>query len=114
MVLTSPSQKTVVIYQDKQGYEPFLDWFNSVKDKMIRARIQNRLRRLEQGHYGDWKVVGQGIFELRLQFGSGYRIYYGEHEEQFIILLSGGDKKTQKKDIKRAQDYWCAYQESLQ
>ncbi len=80
---------------------------------MVRARIQNRLRRLEQGNYGDWKSVGQGIRELRLPFGSGYRIYFGEHKDQLIILLIGGDKSTQSKDIKNAQDYWYEYQENL-
>lgn len=106
-------KKVLKIYVTDQNQEPFLDWFNSLKDKIIRARIQNRLRRLEMGHLGDWKSVGEGVFELKFSFGSGYRIYFGEEEKQWIILLAGGDKKTQTKDIKRAQAYWREYKENL-
>lgn len=91
---------------------PFLEWLNHLKDPQIRARIRTRLDRLEQGNYGDYKSVGDGVFELRLDFGSGYRIYYAEAGDCLVILLCGGDKRTQTADIQTAKRYWQALQES--
>ena len=93
-------------YATPNGKEPFTEWLASIKDNVMRARIKRRLDRLELGYYGDVKCVGEGIFELRLQFGPGYRIYFAEFETITVILLSGGDKSTQHKDIKRAKEYW--------
>lgn len=78
-------------------------WFKELKDKRVRARVNTRLRRLEQGHYGDFKALGDGVSELRLLFGAGYRIYYTEQNAKIVILLCGGDKSTQAKDIARAK-----------
>lgn len=101
--------KTVLIYQDENGVEPFTKWLHGLKDGTARRRILMRLRRLEQGNYGDCKPVGEGVSELRLFFGSGYRIYFGEHEKTIVIILNGGNKASQKSDIKLAKSYWKEY-----
>jgi putative addiction module killer protein len=68
---------------------------------------------MEQGHYGDYKALRDGINELRLHFGSGYRIYFAELNDVIVILLCGGDKRTQKNDVKLAKQYWRELQEKL-
>ena len=102
----SAKPKEVIIFSREDGKEPFSDWLKSLKEANIRQRILARLRRLEQGNYGDCEPVGQGVSELRFFFGPGYRVYFGETDGCIVVLLCGGDKKTQKKDIKQAQIYW--------
>lgn len=99
------------LYRTSSGKEPFEDWLTSIKDKTTKARIRRRIDRLLFGHEGDCKAVGKGVYELRLMFGSGYRIYYGKFEKILIVLLLGGDKSTQAEDIKKAQAYWQEVQE---
>lgn len=98
-------KKTVVIYANKKGREPFSEWLSSLKDRTAKARIRNRIARFGRGHIGDCEPVGEGIFELRFFFGPGYRVYFVEYENM-TILLCGGDKKTQNKDISKAKGYW--------
>ena len=83
------------IYRDPNGREPFTEWLKSLRDQRTRKRIQNRIARIESGNLGDHKLVGDGVLELRLQFGSGYRIYFGEVDNTIILLLCGGDKSSQ-------------------
>jgi putative addiction module killer protein len=83
--------------------ETFRKWRTRLKDERIRALIASRLDRLAFGHAGDVKPVGQGISELRIDHGPGYRIYFQKHDNTIIILLCGGDKSTQAKDIKTAK-----------
>lgn len=104
-------KKILKVYQDKNGKEPFIEWMESIKDMKTRNRIFTRLDRLEVGNPGDHSPVGNGVLELRLHFGAGYRVYYGEDGDVLVILLMGGDKKTQSKDIKRALSYWKEYKE---
>lgn len=101
--------KKVVIYADADGREPFTEWLESLKDGTGRKRILVRLRRVEQGNYGDYKLLGDGLFELRMDFGPGYRVYCAEKDDTIVILLSGGDKSTQRQDIKTAKSYWKEY-----
>jgi len=82
--------------------EVFDAWFSSLRDKHGRARIESRLRRIEQGNLGDVKPVGEGVSELRIDSGPGYRIYLAQRGIEIIVLLAGGDKGSQAKDIKRA------------
>ena len=100
------------IYSDPNGREPFTEWLKSLRDRTIRKRIQARIDRIEAGNLGDHKSVGDGIFELRFQFGPGYRIYFGEVDNIIILLLCGGDKSSQNRDIERAKVYWQEYKES--
>ncbi len=101
--------KEITIYRDKEGKEPFTEWLNKLRDKSGRRRILTRLRRLEQGNYGDCEPIGEGLSELRMFFGSGYRVYFGEDAENIIIVICGGDKGSQSKDIKFAKLCWKEY-----
>jgi putative addiction module killer protein len=103
--------KKVIVYHDEAGNEPFTDWLNSLRDPVTRRRILKRLLRLEQGHYGDYKSVGAGVNELRFFFGAGYRVYFAEDGDIIVVLLCGGDKDSQPRDIQRAQAYWQEYNE---
>lgn len=87
------------------GKSPFKEWINSLKDIKTRYRINERLKRLKFGNLGDCKKIDNELSELRLKFGSGYRIYFSEIDNVVILLLSGGDKSTQTKDIKKAKEY---------
>ena len=81
----------------------FSDWLRRLKDANAVARIIGRIRRMELGNPGDTRSVGQSILEMRIDYGSGYRIYYVHRGAQIVLLLCGGDKRTQQRDIKRAQ-----------
>jgi putative addiction module killer protein len=82
--------------------DEYQDWFTGLSDKLVKARIEARIRRLQDGNPGNVEPVGEGISELKLHFGSGWRVYYTERNGQIIILLAGGNKSTQKRDIKLA------------
>jgi putative addiction module killer protein len=81
----------------------FSGWLHRLRDANAVVRIVGRIRRMEMGNPGDTRGVGHGIFEMRIDYGPGYRIYYVHRGAQIVILLCGGDKRTQPKDIKRAQ-----------
>ena len=80
----------------------YAKWFNALRDKQARARINIRIRRLTLGNFGDVKPVGEGISELRIDYGSGYRVYFAQRGRELVVLLAGGDKRTQTADIKTA------------
>jgi putative addiction module killer protein len=82
--------------------EIFAKWIDGLQDILGRARIQARIERLAIGNAGDVKSVGEGVSEMRIDHGPGYRVYYIQYERTMIILLAGGDKSTQEKDIKTA------------
>lgn len=102
--------KKLLFYETKTGKFPLKDWLRELKDVQARQRIQDRLFRITIGNFGDHKSVGGGVQELRMTFGSGYRIYYAEDGDTIVVLLCGGDKKTQPKDIKQALGFWSDYQ----
>jgi putative addiction module killer protein len=83
--------------------EEFSSWLRHLRDANAVARIVGRIRRMEMGNPGDAKRVGRGILEMRIDYGPGYRIYYAHRGEQIVMLLCGGDKRTQRRDIKRAE-----------
>ena len=103
--------KELILYQTETGKEPFSEWLNDL-DRITRNRVRVRLDRVEQGNYGDHKSVGDGVVELRLFFGPGYRIYLAEDGNTLVVLLCGGDKDTQTRDIAKAKAYWQAYLEA--
>lgn len=100
--------KELRTYETTDGRRPFDEWLDGLKDKAA-ARIAARLNRVALGNFGDVKSVGEGVSELRLVFGSGYRVYFGQDGDKIVLLLCGGDKGTQEKDIRAAkmhlQDY---------
>jgi putative addiction module killer protein len=106
-----PTPRQLEIYSTATGVEPFEDWMASLKDVAARAAIRARLERVEEGNFGDRRAVGDGVYELRIKFGPGYRVYYGLDGKVIVLLLSGGDKSTQAKDIKKAKKFWQDYQE---
>ena len=87
---------------DLVGTDEFIDWLNNLRDFSVYNRITARLTRLALGNFGDVKAVGNGVSELRLDFGPGYRIYFQRRGSVVVLLLCGGDKSSQNKDIKRA------------
>ena len=101
--------KEVIIYANEDSSEPFTDWLNTLKDKQVVKRIQTRILRIEQGNYGDYKSLKDGVLELRFMFGSGYRVYFAEDDDRLVLLLLGGDKSSQKQDIEQAKIYWKEY-----
>src|SRR5208282_5751150 len=90
----------------QNGLVPFDEWFDSLRDKRTQAAVDARLARVRAGNFGDCKSVGSGVFELRIAFGPGLRVYYGLHGKQIVVLLGGGDKSSQTRDIRRAQQLW--------
>jgi putative addiction module killer protein len=84
--------------------EEYSGWFRDLGDRQARARIDVRIRRLSLDNFGDVRPVGEGVSELRIEYGPGYRVYFAQRGHSLVILLAGGDKRTQHKDIKRALD----------
>ncbi len=82
--------------------ETYAKWFDSLRDRQARARIDIRIRRLSIGNFGDVKPVGEGVSELRIDYGPGYRVYFAQRARELVILLAGGDKRSQEADIKTA------------
>ena len=88
------------------GLVPFDEWFDSLRDRRMQAAVDARLTRVRAGNFGDCKSVGGGVFELRINLGPGLRVYYGLHAQTIVVLLGGGDKRSQSRDIGRAQELW--------
>lgn len=94
-------------YQLENESVPVSEWLRGLRDARARAQIEIRLRRVSAGNFGDCKPVGEGVSELRVDLGSGYRVYFGKHGYALVILLCGGDKASQQADITRAKAYWA-------
>lgn len=97
-------------YLTPAGVDPVQSWLDSLKDMKGRVAIQRRLDRLLPGNFGDHKVLGGGLWELRIDSGPGYRVYYGYVGGEAILLLCGGPKKSQHRDIAKARKYWQDWQ----
>ena len=93
-------------YLDDNDKAPFLEWLHSLRDKMAIYRIRARLDRVELGNFGTAKPIGDGVSELKIDHGPGYRVYYAMNGKTVVLLLIGGDKSTQHKDIETAKAYW--------
>lgn len=103
----------VRVYRTSEGRAPFKEWLKELPDREARARINVRLTRARSGNLGDVKAVGEGVSELRIDYGAGYRLYFAQAGELLVLLLCAGDKRTQSRDIKQAQDFWQDYQQRL-
>lgn len=97
-------------YIAESGRKPFKDWLEGLKDVTGRAKIRVRLDRVRLGNLGDSRSVGDGVRELKIDYGPGYRVYFALEGERLILLVLGGDKATQGRDIIKAKDYWCDHQ----
>ena len=104
--------RKIQYYRNRNGRTPFTEWFESIYDSSTQSRIERRLDRLMHGNLGEYKLIGDGVFELVLDFGPGYRIYFGEVSNRSVLLLHGGDKSSQNRDIERAKMYWREYKEA--
>ena len=104
---------TIREYLDESGRSPFRDWLQEL-DSTTRARVQARILRFETGNLGDHKQLGDGVWEARLAFGPGYRVYFGRSGRELVLLLLGGDKGSQRKDIKNAKESWATYLKETQ
>jgi putative addiction module killer protein len=93
--------------------ETFHHWLNKLKDRQIRARIHTRLDRMRHGNFGDVAPIGEGLSEIRIHYSSGYRVYFMQQEQQTIVLLNGGDKSTQNRDIKHAKIIARSWEEHI-
>jgi putative addiction module killer protein len=100
----------VLEYLTDAGDSPFSLWVDGLNDAQTVARIDARVGRLVEGLFGDCKPVGDGVWELRIDWGPGYRVYYAQSGKLVLLLLCGGDKRHQKADIKRAMKYWEDWQ----
>lgn len=97
------------IYVTEDGREPFSEWLSTLRDTKARAKIRVRLDRASLGNFGDCRGVGEGVQELRVDSGPGYRVYFAQEDATMVLLLCGGDKGTQVKDIETAKRYWSDY-----
>ena len=98
----------VVLYQSEEGKAPFADWFNGL-DAQAALKVRTALARMEAGNFGDLKPIGSGVFERRLDWGPGYRLYLGRDGRRLVVLLVGGTKRRQKADIVEAKALWADY-----
>ena len=105
--------KQVIIYETAGGARPLDEWRATLRDRQGLARIDKRLAQLMRGSPGDYKSLGGGVYELRMDFGPGYRLYFAFAGQQIVLLLCGGDKSTQTANIADARDYWTDFQKRL-
>lgn len=102
--------KEIKNYQTVDGRSPFAEWLNSLRDRKAKVIIEKRLERVALGNLGNYRSLGEAICELKIDYGSGYRIYFVQVGTTIIILLCGGDKSTQEEDILKAREYWKDYE----
>ena len=95
-------------YVDEDGHSPFAKWFNTL-DPRAASKVTTALLRMEQGNFSNVRGVGSGVYEYVIDYGPGYRVYFGRDGEKLVILLGGGTKKRQQKDIDKVHRYWNDY-----
>jgi putative addiction module killer protein len=98
-------------YITPDGRNPFAEWLSSLRDLNAVVKIEQRLDRVRLGNLGNSKSVGEGVCELKIDFGPGYRVYFGQFGSTIVLVLCGGDKSSQEQDIRKAKEYWKEYEE---
>ena len=98
-------------YITPDGRNPFAEWLSSLRDLNAVVKIEQRLDRVRLGNLGNSKSVGEGVCELKIDFGPGYRVYFGQFGSTIVLILCGGDKSSQEQDIRKAKEYWKEYEE---
>lgn len=102
----------ILTYQDRDGRRPYAQWLAGLPDRQAKARVMVRVGRMAGGNFGDHEPVGGGVWELRIDWGPGYRVYYAQAGKRLVLLLTGGDKRKQQADIKAAAEYWNDWKRS--
>ena len=97
-------------YLSAEGKDPYLDWLKHLRDPIAKVQIVKRVSRIEQGNFGDHRFCRGGVWELRVDIGAGYRVYYAQSGAEVVLLLCGGDKRSQDADITRAVNHWHDWQ----
>ncbi len=98
--------REVRTYVTPDGHEPFQEWFDELTDGTVRSAILARLTRLRAGNFGHYRRLNGDLYELKIPFGAGYRVYFGDVNGVIVLLLCAGTKRTQKRDIQKAKAYW--------
>lgn len=106
--MKSVEKVQVVEYKRKNGDNPFADWFDGLNHQAA-LKVDDAIVRMKEGNFSNVKSVGQGVSERKINFGPGYRIYFGRDGGKLIILLGGGTKKSQKRDVETARKLWLEY-----
>jgi len=96
----------IQVYRTDQGKIPFIDWLEDISDTRTKQKIQVSIDRIALGNLGKTRSLGEGIHEIKINYGPGYRVYFGREGDSLVILLCGGDKSRQNEDIKKAKKYW--------
>jgi putative addiction module killer protein len=99
------------LYTTTDGQIPFQEWLDELRDRQGQAKIKARLARVRKGNLGNCKSLGDGVLELKVDFGPGYRVYFGQAGKTIVLLLCGGDKGSQARDIQAAKTYWAEYEQ---
>lgn len=102
---------TLKIYETRRGSQPLTEWMQGLKDQKARTVIRTRLYRAQLGNFGYCRSLDEGVYEMKIDFGPGYRIYYGMIGHTIVLLLCEGSKKTQEKDIRLASDFFKNYKQ---
>lgn len=106
-------QRAVDYYKTPNGKEPAKESLSSIKDKLTQAILYKRIRQAGLGQFGNIRPVGDGVWELKIDYGPGYRVYYGVQGDELILILMTGSKRTQSADIKKARVYWNEWKERI-
>ena len=104
---------TIRYYRRANGRHPFRDWLMDISDKRVRTAVLRRVDRLMEGNFGEHRFLRDGVWELKIDVGPGYRVYYAQEGKMLILLLCAGSKRTQRQDIDRAVEYWNDHQSRL-
>lgn len=98
--------RDILYYTTTSGKQPVRKWLENIKDSLTQALLYKRIRQAGMGNFGSTRSVGGGVSEFKIDYGPGYRIYFGLHKDKLIVLLVGGTKRNQQTDIETAKDYW--------
>jgi putative addiction module killer protein len=104
-----PRPRRLLIYETEDGRRPFAMWMDGLRGSDIHAIVLTRMDRVELGNLGDWGTVGEGVYELRIHLGPGYRVYFGQDGDDVILLTGSKKSKSQSQDIAEAKAYWRDY-----
>jgi putative addiction module killer protein len=107
-------ERSVTLLETESGICPFDRWYQGIKDKRARASIASKITLLQDTTYNNYKSVGEGVHELRIFLGPGYRVYFGFVGNEIVVLLAGGDKNSQEDDIRKAKGLWKEYKDETE